>query len=63
LPGSITKDGRPITGGTDINATDYAFAARIYPRPSHAEEEVRPTGRMVDSDWYESEDVLEPELA
>ena len=63
LPGSITKDGRPITGGTDINATDYAFAARIYPRRSHAEEEIRPTGRMVDSDWDESEDVLEPELA
>ncbi len=33
LPGSITRDGRPITGGTDINATDYAFAGRIYPKP------------------------------
>lgn len=35
LPGSITRDGRPITGGIDINATDYAFAGRIYPRRSH----------------------------
>lgn len=33
LPGSITKDGRPIVGGTDINATDAAYAALIYPRP------------------------------
>lgn len=31
LPGAITKDGRPILGGTDINATDGAFARRIYP--------------------------------
>ena len=66
LPGSITKDGRPIMGGTDINATDYAFAARIYPRPSHsekhAEKEIRLAGAM-DSDWDESEDVLEPQLA
>ncbi len=30
LPGSITKDGRPIPGGTDITATDYAFMGRIY---------------------------------
>jgi hypothetical protein len=31
LPGSITRDGRPILGGADINATDYLFAGRIYP--------------------------------
>jgi hypothetical protein len=30
LPGSITIDGNPILGGTDINATDYAFAGKIY---------------------------------
>jgi hypothetical protein len=33
LPGSITKDGQPILGGADINATDHAFIGRIYPRP------------------------------
>lgn len=33
LPGSITKDGKPIIGGTDINETDYKFAARLYPKP------------------------------
>ncbi len=33
LPGSITTDGRPIIGGVDINATDFAFVGRIYPKP------------------------------
>lgn len=32
LPSSITRDGRPIRGGTDINASDGAFCARIYPK-------------------------------
>ena len=31
LPGEITKNGRPIIGGLDINATDRAFGLRIYP--------------------------------
>lgn len=31
LPRSITKDGKPILGGIDINATDRAFAQGIYP--------------------------------
>lgn len=33
LPGSITKDGRPIPGGSDINELDYQFVAKIYPKP------------------------------
>lgn len=33
LPGSITKNGQPIRGGVDINASDYAFMAKIYPLP------------------------------
>jgi hypothetical protein len=32
LPGSITKDGQPIRGGLDINATDGAFAGTLYPQ-------------------------------
>lgn len=32
LPGSITKDGRPIVGGIDINPTDFAFAGSVYPK-------------------------------
>jgi hypothetical protein len=33
LPGSIMRDGKPILGGTRINASDYRFAASIYPPP------------------------------
>ena len=33
LPGSITRDGRPILGGVVINQTDSEFAGRIYPKP------------------------------
>lgn len=32
LPGAITRDGRPIRGGVNINQTDFDFAGRIYPR-------------------------------
>lgn len=32
LPGTITRDGKPIKGGADINTTDYAFSAFIYPK-------------------------------
>ena len=31
LPGSITYSGKPIIGGSDIDAEDYAFVAKIYP--------------------------------
>jgi hypothetical protein len=33
LPGSITRNGKPILGGTRINDTDRRFAARVYPPP------------------------------
>lgn len=33
LDGQCTKDGQPIPGGADIDASDYEFAARIYPKP------------------------------
>jgi len=32
IPGTITKDGKPITGGKDIDKKDYAFAASVYPK-------------------------------
>jgi hypothetical protein len=32
IPGSITKNGKPIVGGKDIDAMDYAFAASMYPK-------------------------------
>ncbi len=31
IPAAITKDGKAIPGGRDINAKDFAFAATIYP--------------------------------
>lgn len=33
LPGTITKDGKPIVGGLDIDASDFAFAGKIYHKP------------------------------
>ncbi len=36
IPGAITKDGRPILGGPDIDKQDFAFAAKIYPKVVHA---------------------------
>jgi hypothetical protein len=32
IPAAVTKDGKPIAGGKDINKRDYAFAASIYPK-------------------------------
>ncbi len=32
IPGEITKDGKPIVGGLDIDASDYTFAGTIYPK-------------------------------
>lgn len=32
LPGKIMKDGKPVPGGLDINANDFAFAKKLYPK-------------------------------
>ncbi len=32
LPGTIMRDGQPVPGGTDIDATDRTFAASVYPK-------------------------------
>jgi hypothetical protein len=32
IPGEITKNGKPIPGGLDIDESDYRFAAQIYPK-------------------------------
>jgi hypothetical protein len=34
IPGELTKDGKPIAGGKDIDTFDAAFAAKIYPKKS-----------------------------
>jgi hypothetical protein len=58
LPGSITRDGKPILGGTDINATDFAFIGKIYPKvgAALAMDEGEPAAMPNDA-WDESEDV------
>jgi len=61
LPGAITKDGKPIVGGLDINATDFDFIGRIYPKPGHGlmttpDEMHTHDGGQAD-DWDSSEDV------
>ena len=58
LPGTITKDGRPIRGGTDINATDRAFAGLIYPKVQAAIETTdQDAATATEYDWDPSEDV------
>jgi hypothetical protein len=34
IPGELTKDGKPIVGGKDIDTSDAAFPAKIYTRKS-----------------------------
>jgi hypothetical protein len=34
LPGEIMRDGRPVPGGTDIDAIDRAFVNATYPLPA-----------------------------
>jgi hypothetical protein len=66
LPGSITRDGKPILGSMDINQTDYAFAGGIYPKPGGAQMSGRTqmSGRAqmsaYEDEWDESEDVEVP---
>ena len=63
LPGSITRDGQPIPGGRDINATDYAFAGRIYPKPGHTTQTEDGSSEFERTDdWGEEEDVQDEQL-
>jgi hypothetical protein len=57
LPGSITRDGKPIIGGLDINATDFAFAGKIYPKPGHVLKPGHAPMPEQEEEWDESEDV------
>jgi hypothetical protein len=34
IPGEVTKDGRPIVGGADIDQADFDFMAGVYPKPA-----------------------------
>jgi hypothetical protein len=62
LDGSITVDGEPIVGGTDITLTDYAFAAAIYPKFGFAPGGSGGSGSAFEDelDWDRADDVLTP---
>jgi hypothetical protein len=65
LPGLITKNGKPITGGIDINETDFGFAAQIYPKsgaqpPVSAGSSRAMAGWDASEDWPASQDVEVP---
>jgi Astacin (Peptidase family M12A) len=47
IPGSITKNGRPIKGGTDIDDLDYAFAAKIYPKRTSGQRRTRSSAKTT----------------
>ena len=48
IPGSITKNGKPIAGGLDIDRSDFTFAAKIYPKTGAAPSKVAmPTRRAA----------------
>lgn len=72
LPGVITKDGKPINGGLDINESDFAFAEVLYPpapsasrRGSKAARQTagksgrddRADSMWIADDWGEENDV------
>ncbi len=44
LPGAITKDGKPIEGGTNITDMDYQFVATLFPGSVVVEPPPPPTG-------------------
>ncbi|TGE20556.1 peptidase M12 [Hymenobacter aquaticus] len=61
LPGKIMKNKKGIPGGKDINATDYAFAGRLYPKPKKqpaAEMAMAAHGDGVHAEgWPEAKDI------
>jgi hypothetical protein len=38
IPGECTKNGQPIIGGVDIDASDYQFASQLYLKPHHLQQ-------------------------
>jgi hypothetical protein len=49
LPGTITKDGKPIPGGNDIDKSYYDFVALIYPKASPRKTTKRTTKKLAKS--------------
>jgi hypothetical protein len=47
LPGSITKSGKPIVGGEDIDKSDSTFMASIYPKSKQSKTTSKNTSKKV----------------
>jgi hypothetical protein len=47
LPGSITKNGKPIVGGLDIDKSDSTFMGSIYPKPSGSKTTSKKTSKKA----------------
>ncbi len=61
IPAAITKDGKPIRGGEDINPKDYQFAAKVYPkRPPQGHAAVPPPPPPGDAAYVPSYAVAAP---
>jgi len=65
LPGAITRDGKPIVGGVDINATDYAYAGLIYPRIGFnitTEQHSVVSDESAKDEWSYADDVRDDQI-
>ena len=47
IPGTITKNGRPILGGIDIDEQDYEFMSSIYPKAKAAARTAKPSRGII----------------
>lgn len=56
FPGSITKDGKPIAGGTDITPMDGAFMGKMYPKA--VQPPVNPPPESGESYRFKKPDVV-----
>lgn len=58
FPGSVTKSGQPIPGGMDIDPTDGAYCAKIYPKATTPPVEPPPTGALTMAEVLAALDVI-----
>jgi hypothetical protein len=47
IPGTLTKDGKPILGGSDIDKQDGEFASMVYPKKTTLARPTKPTVRRT----------------
>jgi len=47
MPGAITKNGKPIIGGVDIDPTDFSFMATVYPKAAQAKAAKRAAAHLL----------------